>query len=100
MTSAFIDSHGSTPEHAGITAIGCNAARSVRKDVILLCHGGPISMPDDARYILDRCKGLHGFYGASSMERLPAEAAIARQTADFKAVTLGGEKTKPKKKKG
>jgi len=72
----------------------------VRKDVILLCHGGPISMPDDARYILDRCKGLHGFYGASSMERLPAEAAIARQTADFKAVTLGGEKTKPKKKKG
>ena len=41
-----------------------DAARSVRKDVILLCHGGPISMPDDARYILDRCKGLHGFYGA------------------------------------
>ncbi|MER9297397.1 phosphoenolpyruvate hydrolase family protein [Mesorhizobium sp. M0621] len=68
-----------------------NAARSVRKDIILLCHGGPISMPDDARYILDRCKGLHGFYGASSMERLPAEAAIARQTADFKAVTLGGD---------
>ena len=70
------------------------AARSVRKDVILLCHGGPISMPDDARYILDRCKGLHGFYGASSMERLPAEAAIARQTADFKAVTLHDKKTR------
>ncbi|RWG64940.1 phosphoenolpyruvate hydrolase family protein, partial [Mesorhizobium sp.] len=62
-----------------------DAARSVRKDVILLCHGGPISMPHDARYILERCEGLHGFYGASSMERLPAEAAIARQTADFKA---------------
>ena len=77
-----------------------DAARSVRKDVILLCHGGPISMPDDARYILSRAKGLHGFYGASSMERLPAEAAIARQTADFKAVTLGGEKTKPKNKEG
>jgi predicted TIM-barrel enzyme len=75
-----------------------NAARSVRKDVILLCHGGPISMPDDARYILSHAKGLHGFYGASSMERLPAEAAIAKQTADFKAVTLGGEKTTKKKK--
>jgi predicted TIM-barrel enzyme len=65
-----------------------DAARSVRKDVILLCHGGPISMPDDARYILERCEGLHGFYGASSMERLPAEAAIATQTADFKAVAI------------
>ncbi|MES0200958.1 phosphoenolpyruvate hydrolase family protein [Mesorhizobium sp. M0011] len=75
-----------------------NAARSVRKDVILLCHGGPISMPDDARYILSQAKGLHGFYGASSMERLPAEAAIARQTADFKSVTLGGQKTTKKKK--
>jgi predicted TIM-barrel enzyme len=67
-----------------------DAARSVRSDVILLCHGGPISMPEDARYVLSRSKGLHGFYGASSMERLPAEAAIARQTADFKAITLTG----------
>ncbi|RWB00169.1 MAG: phosphoenolpyruvate hydrolase family protein [Mesorhizobium sp.] len=75
-----------------------DAARSVRKDVILLCHGGAISMPDDARYILSHAKGLHGFYGASSMERLPAEAAIARQTADFKSVTLGGQKTTKKKK--
>jgi len=64
------------------------AARSVRKDVILLCHGGPISMPEDARYVLERVAGLHGFYGASSMERLPAETAIARQTADFKALTI------------
>ena len=69
-----------------------DAARSVRKDVILLCHGGPISMPEDARYILDRTRGLHGFYGASSMERLPAEAAIAGQTRDFKAVAIGGGK--------
>jgi predicted TIM-barrel enzyme len=66
-----------------------DAARSVRKDVILLCHGGPIAMPDDARYILERAKGLHGFYGASSMERLPAEVAIARQTADFKSLSTG-----------
>jgi len=64
------------------------AARSVRKDVIVLCHGGPISMPDDARFILERAKGIHGFYGASSMERLPAEAAIRKQTEDFKALTV------------
>jgi predicted TIM-barrel enzyme len=78
---------------AEIDAIA-DAARSVRKDVILLCHGGPISMPEDARYILERCRGLHGFYGASSMERLPAETAIASQTADFKAVTLAGKAVK------
>src|SRR5690606_3826701 len=68
------------------------SARSVRKDVILLCYCWPISMPDDARYILERIPGLHGFYGASSMERLPAESAIASQTADFKSITIGGRK--------
>jgi len=73
------------------------AARRVRKDVIVLCHGGPISMPQDARYMLERVEGLHGFYGASSMERLPAEAAIARQTADFKSLpTRAARKTKSK----
>jgi predicted TIM-barrel enzyme len=64
------------------------AARSVRDDVIVLCHGGPISMPDDARYILETCDAIHGFYGASSMERLPAETAIRDQTAGFKALPL------------
>ncbi|WEX11120.1 phosphoenolpyruvate hydrolase family protein [Chelativorans sp. AA-79] len=64
------------------------AARTVREDVIVLCHGGPIAMPEDARYILERCTGIHGFYGASSMERLPAEAAIRDQTAGFKALPL------------
>ncbi|MCO5084142.1 MAG: phosphoenolpyruvate hydrolase family protein [Rhizobiaceae bacterium] len=64
------------------------AARSVRKDVIMLCHGGPISMPDDAAYILSNCERMHGFYGASSMERLPAEAAIRDQTASFKGLSL------------
>ena len=63
------------------------AARAVRPDVIVLCHGGPIAMPDDARYILDRCETCHGFYGASSMERLPVEQAIADQTRRFKALT-------------
>ncbi len=71
-----------------ITAIA-EAARSVRDDVIVLCHGGPISMPEEARYILERCPGCHGFYGASSMERLPAEAAIRKQTEDFKALAIG-----------
>ncbi|TBE38094.1 phosphoenolpyruvate hydrolase family protein [Rhizobium ruizarguesonis] len=71
-----------------ITAI-TKAARSVRDDVIALCHGGPISMPEDARYVLERCPGCHGFYGASSMERLPAEAAIRKQTEDFKALAIG-----------
>ncbi|MGO4116734.1 phosphoenolpyruvate hydrolase family protein [Rhizobium ruizarguesonis] len=71
-----------------ITAI-TKAARSVRDDVIVLCHGGPISMPEDARYVLERCSGCHGFYGASSMERLPAEAAIRKQTEDFKALAVG-----------
>lgn len=64
------------------------AARSVREDVIVLCHGGPISMPEDAGYILDRCPGCNGFYGASSMERLPAEVAIRKQTEEFKALAI------------
>ncbi len=64
------------------------AARSVRKDVVMLCHGGPISMPDDAAHILANCEGVHGFYGASSMERLPAETAIRDQTSSFKGLSL------------
>jgi predicted TIM-barrel enzyme len=68
------------------------AARKVRGDVIVLCHGGPISMPDDARFILERCDGIHGFYGASSMERLPAEAAIRDQTASFKSLKVHARK--------
>jgi predicted TIM-barrel enzyme len=64
------------------------AARAVRDSVIVLCHGGPISMPGDAGYILDRCDGCHGFYGASSMERLPAEVAIRDQTAAFKRLPI------------
>lgn len=66
------------------------AAQSERSDVIVLCHGGPISMPDDAKYILSRARTCHGFYGASSMERLPVEAAIKKQVEDFKALPLRG----------
>ncbi|HUS42736.1 MAG TPA: phosphoenolpyruvate hydrolase family protein [Ilumatobacteraceae bacterium] len=64
------------------------AARSVRSDVIVLCHGGPIAMPDDASYVLQHADGIHGFYGASSMERLPTEQALKTQTEAFKAVTF------------
>ena len=71
-----------------ITAIA-DAARAVRSDIIILCHGGPISMPDDARVILDLCPGCHGFYGASSMERLPAETAISAQAEEFKKLKTG-----------
>nr|WP_256469290.1 phosphoenolpyruvate hydrolase family protein [Bradyrhizobium sp. 141] len=63
-----------------------NAARQIRKDIIVLCHGGPIANPVDARFILDACPGCHGFYGASSMERLPTEGAIKSQTLAFKAI--------------
>ena len=61
-----------------------DAAKRVRKDVIVLCHGGPIATPDDAGYILKHCPECHGFYGASSMERLPTEIAISEQTQAFK----------------
>ena len=64
----------------------CDAARAVNSGVIVLCHGGPISMPDDAEYVLQRTEGVHGFYGASSMERLPTEAAITEQMKKFKAI--------------
>jgi predicted TIM-barrel enzyme len=62
------------------------AAKRVRKDVIVICHGGPISMPEDAQYVLDNTKNCHGFYGASSMERLPTETALVEQTKRFKAL--------------
>lgn len=64
------------------------AARGVRDDVILLCHGGPIAMPEDAEFVMRRCKGIHGFYGASSMERLPTESAIRDQVERFGKMTF------------
>lgn len=64
----------------------CDAARSVNPDVIVLCHGGPISMPPDAEYVLQNTHDVHGFYGASSMERLPTEIAIREQMERFKAI--------------
>jgi predicted TIM-barrel enzyme len=63
------------------------AARGANPDVIVLCHGGPIAQPEDARHILRNCPDCHGFYGASSMERLPTELALTEQTRRFVAIT-------------
>jgi predicted TIM-barrel enzyme len=65
------------------------AAMRVRKDVIVLCHGGPISSPADAAFVLRNAKYVHGFYGASSMERLPTETALVAQTKAFKEISFG-----------
>ena len=59
------------------------AAKKVRRDIMVICHGGPIAMPEDAEYILNNCPDCHGFYGASSMERLPTEIALIEQTRAF-----------------
>ena len=67
------------------------AAREVSGDVLVLCHGGPIAEPDDAAYVLERTRDCHGFYGASSMERLPTEKAITEQTRAFKSRLVRGE---------
>jgi predicted TIM-barrel enzyme len=64
------------------------AARKIRSDVIVLCHGGPIAMPADAEYVLRHAADCHGFYGASSMERLPAEIALTEQTRTFKSIAM------------
>ncbi len=72
---------------AEIDAIA-EAARRVRSDIIVLCHGGPIADPEDAQFVLERTVFCHGFYGASSMERLPAERAIREQTASFKKLAF------------
>ena len=60
-----------------------DAARRVKEDVLVLCHGGPIAEPEDAQYILDHTEGIVGFYGASSMERLPVEPAITGRVREF-----------------
>ena len=65
-----------------------DAARSVRKEVLCLCHGGPIAMPEDARFMIEHVRGLDGFYGASSTERLPTEIAIKAQIEEFKRIRL------------
>jgi predicted TIM-barrel enzyme len=65
-----------------------DAAHAVNPDLLVLCHGGPIAEPADAAYVLARTRGVAGFYGASSMERLPTERAITEQVEQFKALTF------------
>jgi predicted TIM-barrel enzyme len=65
-----------------------DACKAERADCLVLCHGGPIANPDDAQFILDRCAGVEGFYGASSMERLPTEIAITEQVRQFQKLKL------------
>src|SRR5437762_732834 len=60
--------------------------RSLRPEIIVLCHGGPIATPKEAQYLMDYCRGLDGFYGASSLERLPTEHAIVAETKKFTAL--------------
>jgi predicted TIM-barrel enzyme len=68
-----------------------DAAVAVRPDVIVLCHGGPLAEPEDAQYVLDRTEGIAGFYGASSMERLPTEVAMTENMKRFKELSRGIE---------
>jgi predicted TIM-barrel enzyme len=65
-----------------------DAAKRIRGDILVLCHGGPIAEPADAQYILDHTEGIVGFYGASSMERLPVEPAITNRVREFTELRL------------
>ena len=68
----------------------CDAARRVNPEIIVLCHGGPIAEPDDAAYVIARTEGVVGFFGASSMERLPTEVAMTENMRRFKAIPVEG----------
>lgn len=87
---------GTIGAHTALTLDQCveriqamhDAAKQVKPDILVLCHGGPIAEPEDAAYILARTKGVVGFFGASSMERLPTEVAITENTKRFKLLRL------------
>jgi len=66
----------------------CDAGKSVNPDILVLCHGGPIALPEDATYVLQRTKGVVGFFGASSIERIPTEGAIKKQVEMFKSIKI------------
>jgi predicted TIM-barrel enzyme len=68
-----------------------DAGKAANPDVIVLCHGGPLAEPEDARYVIERVPGVVGFFGASSTERLPAEVAITENMRRFKSIELSGE---------
>lgn len=88
---------GNIGAETALTLAGCvplinewaQAAKRLREDVIVLCHGGPIATPKDAAYIMQHCPLVDGFYGASSMERLPTEVALTETTRQFKNINKG-----------
>jgi predicted TIM-barrel enzyme len=84
-TKGLIGAQTATPleEAPGLVQAMCDAAKRVRPEILVLCHGGPIAEPEDARYVLERTEGVVGFYGASSMERLPVEPAIIGRVREF-----------------
>ena len=90
-TSGSIGAHTarSLKECVGQVQAIADACKSIRNNVIVLCHGGPIANPEDGQYVLERTEGVDGFYGASSMERLPTEIAITEQVRKFQKVTFG-----------
>jgi predicted TIM-barrel enzyme len=73
----------------GLVQAIADACKAARSDCLVLCHGGPIAEANDAQFILERCSGVDGFYGASSMERLPTEVAITEQVRQFGRLRLG-----------
>jgi predicted TIM-barrel enzyme len=77
-------------ESVGLVQAMRDAAVEVNPDVLVLCHGGPIAEPDDAAYVLERTTGVVGFFGASSMERLPTEVAMTENMKRFKSIPVGG----------
>lgn len=87
---------GSIGAHTALTLDDCvkliqeirDAAVAIRKDIKVICHGGPIAEPQDAKYVLERTNGVVGFFGASSIERLPTEVAITNQVKDFKNLSI------------
>jgi predicted TIM-barrel enzyme len=91
-----LTSGGTIGAQTGLTLEACvqridavaQAALDVRTDMIVLCHGGPMAEPKDAAWVLSKTRYCHGFYGASSMERLPTEAAITRQVQEFKRLAF------------
>ncbi len=91
-TAGMIGAETAITLDAAVTRVQAihDAAKETRPDILVLCHGGPIATPDDATYVLARTNGVDGFYGASSMERLPTEIAITATARQFKAITMGG----------
>lgn len=89
-TSGSIGAHTALSLDDAVIAVQAmhDAAKRVNPDVLVLCHGGPIAEPEDARYVLQRTEGVVGFFGASSMERLPTEKAIRAQAEEFKAISF------------